>query len=196
MHGESVSSFLLDMGKSDTDFSKIIAAVGDCNDVKLILNSFTINPLKRVIDLTPNDVTTNITTNLTSQIKLVVAFTSASKKQGFRPRIININSGAAEKALNGWSLYSGAKAYLNMFLRTLCQEENVDVVSYDPGVVDTEMQEVIRSADKKVFDKVDMFIDYKNSDVLLDPADVAHDIFHRFILDWNTDKFFERYLVK
>ncbi|GAA6026196.1 hypothetical protein JCM11491_004423 [Sporobolomyces phaffii] len=60
-------------------------------------------------------------------------------------RIVMVSSGAATGGVQGWGAYSASKAAMNSLVRTLGNEED-DVVSVAvrPGVVDSEMQEIIR----------------------------------------------------
>lgn len=60
-------------------------------------------------------------------------------------RTIMVSSGASTKAYRGWGAYCMSKAALNMMTATLAVEEpRVFAVAVRPGVVDTEMQRVIR----------------------------------------------------
>jgi NAD(P)-dependent dehydrogenase (short-subunit alcohol dehydrogenase family) len=60
-------------------------------------------------------------------------------------RIINVSSGAATRALPAAGAYCASKAALNHFTRVLAAEEpDVTSVAVRPGVVDTEMQALIR----------------------------------------------------
>ena len=56
-----------------------------------------------------------------------------------------VSSGAATGGVQGWGAYSASKAALNSVVRTLGNEEpDVVSIALRPGVVDTEMQEIIR----------------------------------------------------
>ncbi|GAA5887552.1 hypothetical protein JCM16303_004241 [Sporobolomyces ruberrimus] len=60
-------------------------------------------------------------------------------------RIIMVSSGAATGGVQGWGAYSASKAAMNSLVRTLGNEEDrVVTVAVRPGVVETEMQEIIR----------------------------------------------------
>jgi NAD(P)-dependent dehydrogenase (short-subunit alcohol dehydrogenase family) len=60
-------------------------------------------------------------------------------------RVVNVSSGAAVNAIEGWGAYCLSKAALNHLTRMLAAEEpEVTAISLRPGVVDTEMQEAIR----------------------------------------------------
>lgn len=87
-------------------------------------------------------------------------------------RIINVSSGAAVSALPGWSAYCTAKAALNHFTRVLAVEEpSITAVAVRPGVVDTEMQVLIREKGSTGMPKAvhDRFMNYHTNGELLPP---------------------------
>jgi NAD(P)-dependent dehydrogenase (short-subunit alcohol dehydrogenase family) len=60
-------------------------------------------------------------------------------------RIINVTSGAASVPLTGLSAYCSSKAALNMLSQVLAKEEpELTVIAFDPGVVETAMQVLLR----------------------------------------------------
>jgi benzil reductase ((S)-benzoin forming) len=91
--------------------------------------------------------------------------------------VLAISSGAARRPVEGWSAYCAGKAGLDMFVRSVnaeyasaAAERSVRAVALAPGVVDTGMQESIRSAD---FAQVQRFRDLKENNQLSNPDDVA-----------------------
>jgi NAD(P)-dependent dehydrogenase (short-subunit alcohol dehydrogenase family) len=85
----------------------------------------------------------NIEVNLNGPFFLIRAALPELRRRG--GRVVNVSSGAAEKAIPGWSAYCAAKAALTHFTRILAAEEpEIVAVSLRPGVVDTAMQEAIR----------------------------------------------------
>lgn len=85
----------------------------------------------------------NIEVNLMGPFYMTVAVLEALRETG--GRIVNVSSGAAVNAVEGWSAYCAAKAGLTHFTRVLAAEEpGITVVALRPGVVDTRMQGVIR----------------------------------------------------
>lgn len=159
-------------------------------DIACICTSFSITPIKRVGTYTWGEVQDNISANVLDMVSFVNSVLRYRQDCGSSLRIINIDSGAAYKPLEGWALYCAAKAYTNMFLKTV-QLENpeVKVVSYEPGVVDTPMQEQIREVDESVFDQVSIFREYHENGQLRSPDIIAEDIVRRFVEDWNTTGF-------
>src|SRR5699024_8546019 len=66
----------------------------------------------------------------------------------------NISSGAADRPMYGWSAYCSSKASIDMYTKTLALEQkalgtNHKVFAFSPGIMDTEMQEKIRSSSPK-----------------------------------------------
>ena len=107
--------------------------------------------------------------------------------------VINISSGAARKALDGWSCYSSTKAALNMMTEAAQVEAEINKTdirffSVAPGVVDTEMQSDIRSANERSFSSLKKFKNLKENNELLSPAMAAEKIL--YLID-NTNKFSE-----
>jgi NAD(P)-dependent dehydrogenase (short-subunit alcohol dehydrogenase family) len=75
-------------------------------------------------------------------------------------RILHIGSGAAHSPIEGWGAYCTTKAAFHMLYRVLdaeLKEKGVRVGSARPGVVDTPMQGVIRSADATAFPSLQYF---------------------------------------
>jgi benzil reductase ((S)-benzoin forming) len=91
-------------------------------------------------------------------------------------RIVNVSSGAAVHAFPGLGGYGASKAALRMAGMILGQELasaerpapcDCAVLSYEPGVVDTEMQTGVRSHAKKEFPWVGTFVDFKRQGMLV-----------------------------
>ena len=109
----------------------------------LINNAGVLQPIAPVADVDPGQWTQNVLVNLAAPFYLThYALPHLRQSRG---RVINVSSGAAVRATQGWSAYCAAKAALNHFTRVLADEEpDVVTLSFRPGVVDTEMQRAIR----------------------------------------------------
>ncbi len=73
-------------------------------------------------------------------------------------RIVNVSSGSATRASAGWSAYCAAKAAVDHLTRTLALEVDgtgVTVCAFNPGLMDTPMQERIRRAATEEFPRAD-----------------------------------------
>ncbi|WP_342626382.1 SDR family NAD(P)-dependent oxidoreductase [Belliella baltica] len=105
--------------------------------------------------------------------------------------VINISSGAAKKGIDGWSGYSSSKAALNMMTEAAQEEANksnskIKFFALSPGVVDTKMQEDIRSAPEDGFSLLGKFKGLKADNALSSPEEAAEKII--FLIE-NRDQF-------
>jgi benzil reductase ((S)-benzoin forming) len=82
-----------------------------------------------------------------------------ARPEGARLRIVNISSGLAYRPLADAADYCASKAGLHMAGEVLAVEDHPDtaVLSYAPGIVDTEMQQSLRSETADDFASVDVF---------------------------------------
>lgn len=109
---------------------------------------------------------------------LMNAFISAYQQSACPKIIVNISSGAAQRPIDGWAAYCASKAALDMLSLT-CQKEQdilgtgVKVYAISPGVVDTDMQENIRSADNSQFSDLEKFKALKENAQLQTPEEIA-----------------------
>ncbi len=93
--------------------------------------------------------------------------------------VINISSGAAVKAVRGWSAYCTSKAALNHFNRMLAAEyPEIVAIAVSPGMTATDMQATIREKGEGRMpkDEYRRFVDAHRKGELRSPADVARAI--------------------
>ena len=113
----------------------------------LINNAGVVQPLAPIADTHPDDWRQNIEVNLCAPFYLVRAAIAALRKHN--GRIVNVSSGAATMVIKNASAYCTGKAALNHFTRVLAAEETeVTAMTLRPGVVDTDMQAVLRNPGK------------------------------------------------
>ena len=128
--------------------------------------------------------------NVTGIVMFIDFLINYATKHNIKLNIFNMDSGAAYHPLKGWGLYSAGKAYINMFFRTIQLESSgINVVTYEPGVIDTPMQKTIRETNTSVFEQAGEFISYYVNGKLNSPSDIAEDIFNRFIKKWDVCNF-------
>ena len=190
----SAEGYLLE---AKDDFSGLISLLDSdgqqAEGMVLILNAFSIVPIASVGTFSTEEVEEMIYGNITRNVLILNRVVDYCKKHDIRLRVINFDSGAADHPLNGWSNYCASKAYMNAMLATLASENpDYQIVSFDPGVVDTNMQTQIRSTDKSVFNRVNTFIKYKDLGVLRKPEDIADQIIDRYLLQWNPQSMREK----
>ena len=112
----------------------------------------------------------------------------ARHRRGEHPlRIINVSSGAARGATPGLVAYGSSKAALRLAGMTMVAEwestvphatrrAKIAVRSYEPGVVDTDMQRLARSIPLETFPWGGMFRDFFAGGRMNDPAGPAKEI--------------------
>lgn len=114
----------------------------------LINNAGVIDPIARIEDSDPETWGQLMDINIKGVFNGIHAALPLMKSNG-GGTIINIGSGAAYNALEGWSAYCTSKAGVLMLTRALHLEEGdngIRVLSLSPGTVATEMQRKIKSS--------------------------------------------------
>jgi benzil reductase ((S)-benzoin forming) len=102
-------------------------------------------------------------------------------------RIVNVSSAAARQPFPGLLAYGGSKAALRMSGMILAAEwestvphaphrRNIAVQSYEPGVVETDMQRLARSLAPETFPWGGLFHDFVRRGIVVSPAEPAAEI--------------------
>jgi benzil reductase ((S)-benzoin forming) len=93
-------------------------------------------------------------------------------------RVVNISSGLATMPLAGAADYCSSKAALRMAGQVLAEEagDQVAVLSYEPGIVDTDMQKQLRGQPAEEFGAQAMFQSWHAEGQLASPGDVVEPI--------------------
>lgn len=147
------------------------------NSIHLINNAGIIEPIDLSQNLNATSVAKNIEINLIAPMIFTNSFLSYTRNfQGWRT-IVNISSGVAEKPKASWSAYSAAKGGLRIYSHSLAQEfvglEKTRILCFNPGIMDTQMQAVIRNQSEDRFKEVEKFKAFKTEGKLLAPEAVA-----------------------
>jgi NAD(P)-dependent dehydrogenase (short-subunit alcohol dehydrogenase family) len=114
----------------------------------LINNAGVIGPIGHMLDVSVDDWAGNIQTNLIAAFAATQGAIRGMVAKG-GGTIVNLSSGAARNAMEGWSAYCAGKAALAMLTRSVHLEyggQGVRVFGFAPGVVDTDMQGLIRAS--------------------------------------------------
>lgn len=114
----------------------------------LVNNAGVIDPISRIESADPEGWGRAVDINLKGVFHCTRAVLPLMK-QGGGGTIINISSGAATSALEGWSHYSSTKAAVLMFTRCVHKEEashGIRCVGLSPGTVATQFQRQIKAA--------------------------------------------------
>lgn len=144
----------------------------------LINNAGIVEPIG-VMGLVENDVIARaIEVNVTAPIQLANTFIQQLQNVKATKRIMNISSGAGRKTYDGWGVYGTTKAAIDHFSRIIFDEQKkmtqpIDIVAIAPGIIDTDMQTVIRSSSAESFPPLQRFLDYKEEGTLATPEETA-----------------------
>lgn len=153
----------------DDSFTKIV----------IINNAGVVGPVTFVGKQSTEDIAQNFNVNLVAPSLLCNHFIHAYKKHSSLKIIINVSSGAGKHAIESWSTYCASKSGLDMFSMVMQQEHpEFKVFSIAPGIVDTEMQEAIRQANKEDFPHLERFKSYKQNNELTSAVEVAKKFLH------------------
>ena len=96
-------------------------------------------------------------------------------------RILLISSGAAKRATHAWAAYCSSKAAIDMYAACLALEQSAEphpvaVLALAPGVVETAMQETLRSKSIETFPLLPRFLQIRKEGKAFSPAFVAQHI--------------------
>ena len=147
-------------------------------DIIFINNAAVIEPLGKIGCLDHAAITASINVNFLFPM-FITDYLFANR--GHRKlKVINITSGAANRGIVGWPIYCSTKAAARMYFDVLEKQEinsqDISVINYDPGIMDSKMQQIIRSKEQADFPMVKQFIDFKEKGKLVQPQEIANAI--------------------
>ncbi len=148
-----------------------------------------VTPVGFAGEVTDDDVTRSALVNLAATPAVGHAWLRAVRGRPGRHQVCMVSSGAASSVYPGWSLYGAAKAALDQWTRVVGAEQDqrggVEVCAVAPGVVDTPMQDALRTTDEADFPRVAKFRDLHADGRLRPPAEVAAQLWD--VLDEGLD---------
>ncbi len=124
------------------------------------------------------DLLNAIRVGLEAPLLLTAAFLRATAGWPAPRKVLLVSSGLGRRAMAGSASYCAAKAGLDHLARAVALEEadkpgGARIVSLAPGVIDTDMQVQLRTADRKLFPAGEMFAGLKSGGQLDSPATAA-----------------------
>lgn len=154
----------------------------DFDRVVFVHNAGTLHPIGFAGEVDLRAYTENVLLNSASAQVLGSAFLATMHRAGLPGLLMVISSGAGKNAYPGWSSYCAGKAAGDMWVRAAGIEQdarggNIKVVSVSPGVVATDMQAEIRSAELEAFPNVERFREMFAEGELADPDEVGAKLF-------------------
>lgn len=160
--------------------AEISSIIGEHSVEKLYLvnNAAVLQPIDHSRNISVADLSYHIHVNSTAPMVLMNTCLDLSFKYDLSFYGGTITSGAAKRPIYGWSAYCSTKASIDMYTQTVAlEQESLEtknkVFAFNPGVMDTNMQEQIRASDPEAFKDVEQFKQYKKENHLKQAADVA-----------------------
>ena len=158
--------------------------IKDADKIILVNNAGMLGPVKPLFEQNNKEIEQVYNLNTIAVAKLIAKF--IQKYEDEELLIINISSGAANNAIQGWSTYCSSKSALDMLTSVLIEDlkfrniNNVQVYSVSPGVIDTPMQGAIRNSEKENFALHGQFFDLKTNNELVNPKTASELIYKIF----------------
>ena len=138
-----------------------------------VSNAGILEPIAAVRDLEPEAFRTVVEVNLLGALHCAKAYVAHRRPHG-TGCLVTISSGAAQRGYPAWSAYCASKAGVDRLMECVAEEEPwLRAHAVAPGIVDTEMQAVIRATPAEVFPPVERFRALKAQDAFNTPEWVA-----------------------
>jgi len=128
------------------------------------------------------ELSTAVRVGLESALLLTAAFLRATAAWPVPRKVVLVSSGLGRRAMAGSASYCAAKAGMDHLARAVALEEaerenagknGAKIVSLAPGIIDTDMQVTLRTADRTRFPEADRFLGFKTAGQLDSPATAA-----------------------
>lgn len=172
---------LSDPDEVDDTFEQLkdFVFIPELTEVFLINNAAAVEPMDQAMNIKKEDLVNHIHVNMIAPMLITNSFLNeANKHEHVQAIAVEVTSGAGKRPIFGWSTYCSTKAGINLYTETVALEQEElntgnKVIAFNPGVMDTQMQETIRSMDKGAFLDVERYRKLKAENQLNSPVDVA-----------------------
>ncbi len=144
----------------------------------VINNAGVVSELAPLAEVPCTDLANAVRVGLEAPMLLTAAFLRATQAWTMPRKVLLISSGLGRRAMAGSASYCAAKAGMDHLARAVGLEESArnhgaKIVSLAPGVIDTDMQVRLRTADPVLFPERDRFAGLKSGGHLDSPAVAA-----------------------
>jgi len=159
--------------------------VGEADLIGLINNAGTLNPVGPLGKYSTEEYRSHLELNYVSPAVLTHLFVKRYQDEPITKRVLFVGSGASQRPIHGWSHYCSSKAGVDMLAKTIALEQDsmehkVETAVFNPGRIETDMQELLRNLDKEDFPLVDDFIASAKDGRNLPPGEVAEKLVQSF----------------
>lgn len=144
-----------------------------------INNAGVLEPIAPLRDVATEDFRRHLDVNLVGVFLGTRAYVRHLRSRDAGGVLLNISSGAAWHGYAGWSAYCAGKAGVDRLTECVQLEEEetgLRAHAVAPGVVDTDMQALIRRQPPERFPDVERFLEMKREDAFNTPAFVARQL--------------------
>jgi benzil reductase ((S)-benzoin forming) len=181
--GRQLEQWPQDLGRADTAAARLETWLKSQQQtglasVTLINNAGVIPRIAPIDDIPGTQLAEALRVGLEAPMLLTGAFLRATAGWTAQRKVLNISSGLGRRAMAAQAAYCAAKAGMDHFTRCVALEQEKQahgarVCSLAPGVIDTDMQVQLRSADASRFPDIGNFIGMKEKGMLSTPEDAA-----------------------
>ncbi|WP_214888733.1 SDR family NAD(P)-dependent oxidoreductase [Exiguobacterium sp. s142] len=171
---------LSDVSSTLRALDQIKPYIADATSLLIIQNAALIEPIHRAGHLDTEQLTAHVQANLLAPMLI----TNAVLAYDVPVSLIHVTSGAAKRPISGWSAYCGTKAGLDHFSETVALElegTRHRLALFNPGVMDTSMQQTIRASSREAFQDVEQFQAYETEGKLRSPETVGRVLVEQLI---------------
>ena len=141
-----------------------------------INNAGVLEPIRPVHAVEPEEFARHIDVNVCGVFNGTRAFVRQVRERETRGVLINISSGAGRSPYEGWSAYCAGKAAVDRLTEVVALEQRkngLHAYAVAPGIIDTDMQELIRRSSVRDFPVVERFREMKDQEAFSTPDQVA-----------------------
>jgi benzil reductase ((S)-benzoin forming) len=191
--GAVAETWSIDLSRTDeleNMFSPVLDAMKseETDFIGLINNAGTLNPVGPLGKYDTEEYRSHLELNFVSPAVLTHLFVKRFQKLPITKRVIFVGSGASQRPIHGWSHYCSSKAGVDMLAQTIAMEQDsmehkVETAVFNPGRIETDMQELLRTLKKEDFPLVDDFIASAKDGRNLPPGQVAEKLAKIFTED-------------
>ncbi len=172
--------FTLNLSDPNNAASFSFPELQDAEEVVLINNAGVISEIKRIGKIHNQSIVNDFSVNIIAPSILMNNFIRTYQNYTNKRSILNVSSGAGRHTIDAWSVYCASKAALDMYSKNIAEEQRfvseenrIKLYSVAPGVIETAMQEQIRSSSKKDFSEIKKFLYLKENNLLFSPEHAA-----------------------
>ncbi len=177
--------------KEGPDFFPLPFKVGKLEEIGLINNAATIEPIGFIGDTDGKKIISAVSLNLTAVTLLTSLFISTYRGVPVPKKVLNITSGAADHIIPGAGMYCATKAAINVLTKTVAEEQKkeeypVTIGAISPGMIDTDMHARLRKASPDRIPTRDVYVETFERGEVKNPAAAAEKIIEFYRSDFTS----------